>query len=80
MCYIFKLINLDISRCNKVTPVQNVSREQRVVTMGGTFGYAVHLHFETRIGIVLDMGTTDSLTIPGIHYFHILLLNRIEFI
>lgn len=35
-----------------------------IATMGGTFGYAVHLHFETRIGTVLNMGTTDSSTIP----------------
>lgn len=48
----------------RATPGQNVSRGQMVAKMGGTFGYDVHLHFETRIGTVLDMGTNDSLTIP----------------
>lgn len=46
------------------TPGQNVTKGQTVAIMGGTFGYVVHLHFETRIGTVLDMPTSDSATVP----------------
>jgi|GEM_PF-4984032 len=48
----------------KGTAGQSVQRGQIVATMGGTFGYAVHLHYETRIGTKLDMDTADSATIP----------------
>lgn len=48
----------------EVDPGDSVQKGRLVATMGGTGGYPVHLHFETRIGTQLDMPTTDSATIP----------------
>jgi len=45
-------------------PGESVNRGEKIATMGGTGGYPIHLHFETRIGTTLNMGTSDSATIP----------------